>query len=57
MTDGFLLSVVIPTMGRPILRKTLDSLLAGDLAASLFDGWELNDKLFFIKHWLSEMAH
>ncbi len=22
-----------------------------------FDGWELNDKLFFIKHWLSEMAH
>jgi hypothetical protein len=22
-----------------------------------FDGWELNDKLFFLKHWLSEMAH
>ncbi len=35
MTDGFLLSVVIPTMGRPILRKTLGSLLAGDLAGSL----------------------
>lgn len=35
MTEGVLLSVVIPTMGRPILRKTLDSLLAGDLATSL----------------------
>ncbi|HMO49769.1 MAG TPA: glycosyltransferase [Kiritimatiellia bacterium] len=34
-STSFRLSVVIPTMGRPILRKTLDSLMETDWAADL----------------------